>query len=285
MAHISKHFESLAEFVDFAKNRDTDWRKQGSRDNDHAWAGGSFEEACDLSAYGWQEGRERMVRGLEAHKASQQAQTAPSVAYDVGGNRPDVPRYVAGAPDHMINDIHEETTTKPVIRLVMSRAASSDISTTALENWGIALMSHMDSLEEAGHQVELTLMFYNKGNPESMGHTSCFTCTIKQAGEHIEPDRLAFALAHPTMLRRLKFAVQEGFGPKDGLPDSWLQGFYNYGTPANPTPDSGMVEPGQVYIPGIERFKSKCFTVAGAVEAMGTLIEKALGTSHHLSQN
>ena len=185
------------------------------------WNGtANFYENVQLLRSGWPEGRARIVAGVEALQATQD-DWSPQWAMDAAGAFPDVGAYLAGDIEHMHNPDMEEPAT-PILRLSVAGVASSQIETWQMENFGIALLTLIDSLERDGRQIELTYQATmgitkpsRKGSKKHVwsGLPPCSVqVVLKHAGEHMDLDRLAYALAHPAMLRRSVFAVMEQHG-------------------------------------------------------------------------
>ena len=92
-------------------------------------------------------------------------------------------------------------------------------------NWGACILSVVDSLEAQGNcSIEVNICQGNKG-----GHgRSEFIVRLKDAGQHIDFDIMAFAIAHPSMLRRVMFGCMERVA-EDGFEQLMGRG---YGRPA-----------------------------------------------------
>lgn len=197
-----QNFDSWAEFVE-AVQQPRVWG-HGDRCNSHAtrawWYGtASFEEAVDLALHGWKEGRDRMADGL---------QCAPSVSVyssrqmDVGGAYPIIPIALAGDPCSMVDEGAQTIAAHPIVRLRVDIVAPGSVDTNAMINNGIAALSIVDAMESAGYSVELSI-----GSAITDEHL--LIVTVKRAGQSLDLDRAAFALANPSMLRRFHCALME----------------------------------------------------------------------------
>lgn len=189
-------------------------------------------ENLALMTHGWPEGARRIIDGVRTLEAAQD-DSSPQWAMDACGAFPDVGAYLAGDIEHMhAPDVEQDA--PPVMRLFVAGAYSSSVKTWQVENFGIALLTLIDSLERAGRQIELLWHgTMQPSKPSRKGSAKrvpsgeppcCVQVTLKHAGEHMDLDRLAYALAHPSMLRRSSFAVMEQFrefaplGPRYGFP-------------------------------------------------------------------
>lgn len=70
---------------------------------------------------------------------------------------------------------------------------------------GAAVLSLADTLERRGFSTELRIV----GNSQAGGQAFRYSIVYKRAGEPLDIDRAAFAIAHPSSMRRLAFAILE----------------------------------------------------------------------------
>lgn len=203
----------------------------------------SFEEAVHLALTGWPEGRRRM------HKAWASIPTRnephPIESYDVGGMYPIVPLYIAGDPACMMELQRTHIATRPVIRIDCDICKPYWVEPPTIIDHGIAILSFVAELEAQGYSTELRVSSYSR---MTVGVPDLFISAVfKKAGEDLDLDRAAFALAHPSVLRRLKFAIQEQHAV---LEEHWEReggsyGWVNHQTIYNnsvfiPAPDNNM---------------------------------------------
>jgi hypothetical protein len=209
------------------------WLTGSQHEGRDDWTGTSGPaQNLDLMRRGWPEGTRRIVAGVHALEATQD-DMQPQWAMDACGAFPDVGAYLAGEVEYMHNPDMEQAA-PPVLRMFVPGVVASHIDPWQIENFGIALLTLIDSLERSGRQIELiwqaTLLATKparKGSKKrvSAGLPPCgVQVTLKHAGEHMDLDRLAYAIAHPSMLRRSCFAVMEQYrdfavlGPTFGAP-------------------------------------------------------------------
>lgn len=211
----------------------------------------SLEETCHIMRNGWSEGTARIVAGVETLNAQAQ-DWGTAWSMDVAGAFPDVGAFLAGEVEHMhAPDV--ETDSAPVVSIWLTGATSWKTKAHDMETFGVALLSFVDALEKQGKQLEI--VWYSVGQPSKPSRkgsskrvpVNCAPCTfnvvLKHAGEHMDVDRLAFALAHPSMLRRAYFAAVEQ------LPEFAVLGD-NYGFPRDyPTEHR---DANSVYLPTLD---------------------------------
>lgn len=225
------------------------WQEGSQLNYGDRWNGtDSFEDNVSLLRRGWPEGVARLVAGIEALSAMQD-DVQPAWAMDAVGAFPDVGAYLAGDIEHMHNPDVEQPAA-PVLRLCLNGSVSALVRPWQIENFGIALLTMIDSLERAGHQIELVWQAVlaqvkplRRGSKKLVlsGLPPCgVEVALKHAGEHMDLDRLAYALAHPAMLRRSVFAVIEQHPRFSCLGDS-------FGTPRDYP--AAAREPDSLYLP------------------------------------
>jgi hypothetical protein len=173
--------------------------------------------------------------------------TRPAWAFDVAGAVPDVARYLAGEPENMLTPC-EETAPARVVRLVVNICASADITAAAMYKRGAAALAMVDAIESTGARVEIAVA--NCHQSRASGNRRAVVVTVKRAEDHAEPDRLAFALAHPATLRRLWFAFAENTYTPDERAEYGV-GNGGYGTPED-MPDA---ERGDIYLPAAKSWE------------------------------
>lgn len=169
-------------------------------------AGATYEQALELVTAGWPVGREAWANAATAD-FSQFASPAPTVTYDVAGAFPDIPRAVAGDPA-CFADRGADDCARPVITVMVNIVSSAGVSVDVIRNRGLAILTAIDNAEARGIRVEIIGAY--AAHSLGRGATDLITWPLKSADSPVDLDRLTFALAHPSMGRRLLFAVREG---------------------------------------------------------------------------
>lgn len=199
--------------------------------NLESWTGTKdFAQALDMALYrGWPEGRELLSESLVAVRP--RPKVYESLEFEVAGAFPCVPLFCAGDPAFMISDPGASLrSAKPIVRIDYNHWVCADVDINSMMLRGAAIVSLADTLERQGFSTELRII----GNSKSFYSASVFRYSIvyKLAGEPLDLDRAAFAIAYPASMRRLAFAILEQHA---GLEASFKG---NYGIPcydANPT--------------------------------------------------
>ena len=235
------------------------------------WNGNvSYLEARELAEHGWPEGV-RLIQQVSDEVApyALRPQQRPQWEYTHAGFLPSMAAYVAGAPEHMLIRTQADDPTRPVVRIVCSVTASAHIPADVLVRRGAAVLSVLDYLESSGTRVELTLFDGGHERTKQNSHVRYESLIVlKRPDEHVDIDRLAFALVHPAMLRKLLFKLREA------CPELRTAGaFGSYGSICEYKPESD-----EVYLPSL-RSTDGFETPAEALKTVIQIATKALGAA------
>lgn len=244
---IIQRFNSLSEFVDYADSSSHPKFKESRSRERCDWAGSkSWEEAVELSK-GWTEGAEKFER-MKA-KISNTGNSSRKVTRmrEVGPGGLNMGRYIMDHPQPFAtrNDTNALKGTKgKIVRLYVNISANALIKPDHIERRGAAILSLVDALQRSGRRVEIVAV-----QAVMNGYAKGYEChvKIKRPHERTNLPTVAFALAHPSMLRRIVFGAEEALG--DPLFDEHVGG-WGYGNP------SEMLDPpkGAIYLSQIDGF-------------------------------
>ena len=208
-AKIIKHWDSLSEALNAAYGPAGPlWgdAKRQSIFGDKEFTGTeSIEQAVSLARHGWPDGLKNMARNVAALAAAPSLARGPAFSFDVGGAYPMAALASAGDPACMVNLAPTNERARPIIRLGVAASFSWRYETKEVENYGAGLVGIIDALEAADYRVEVNLAF----SFQSEGEKALFTIKVKDSGDAIDLDRLAFCLCHASMLRRICFGLME----------------------------------------------------------------------------
>ena len=227
--YVVESFDSMHEFINMAQSNPN---PQSSDGNSESFAGtASLKDACTLAHNGWTEVRpdvELLFNDLEARIADKISDKFLTYN-DVAGSEIDMGMYVSGVPEHMISFSPVlEATMGRVIKIHISITASASIPKEQIMARGVAVCALVDTIHKLGVGVEIW------GEDAIVGQNSKLFGTrvlIHDSSEMLDIDNVMFALAHPSMLRRLTFSIQEQ------SPNAKAQGVGGgYGTPTDLSP-------------------------------------------------
>lgn len=222
-----------------------------------------FPTAAKLAREGWPEGREKLARAAFEASRVTRLQLPPAARLDVAGAFPHVALAVAGEPECMWSMGEDRTAQQPVVDIWISSFLSAGTDANAYVNRGAALVAAIDAIENAGRRVALTTVQWTgptdriKSSPNRM----LSSVELKHPDQPVDIDGLAFSLAHPSMTRRIMFAIYERC---PGL----VRSHETYGNPdvANTAPPT--LPPGALYLPPLGVYSpaaTACATPEGAV--------------------
>jgi hypothetical protein len=251
---FNREFRSWWDFVQCAADDSLyAWNSPGNKSySNHAshysgntswFATESFDQTLDMALRsGWPEGRTLLQDSLVA--VAPQPKVYETLEFEVAGAYPCVPLYCAGDPACMVQDPGSSIrSAKPIIRIDYNNYITSSVEPRDMMLRGAAILSLADSLERSGFSTELRII----GNCRDLARKFTFRYSIvyKQAGEPLDLDRAAFAIAHPSSMRRLAFAILE---QHPELEPSFAG---NYGAPLYEANDPTSGKPGgAIFVPG-----------------------------------
>ena len=240
-------YASVGEFVadinSLSNNKFYEDRKSSQRTEKPGgtwYATEDYPRATYLLTHGWDEAAEKMSKKVKMTVAAGQNVRSSKPAYGVVGSQASVPRYLQGIPTNMVS--RQITYTKQkVVTITKGISYHSGWKSSQIIEECVKALQIIQSMENAGQRVRLNVMIavsdYSKKH-----HHICKVC-VKQPDERMNISKMAFALAHPSMLRRffLKWIEVDPFAEHD-MGDG-------YGYPASlPIKERGMAE-NEYYIP------------------------------------
>ena len=219
-------FDSLGDFVRYAKDNPTP-KDSNQKKSERFNYTENLTEACNLATHGWDEIRgevDAQLDELVEHINDSFGEFYVS-EHSTSGAFVDMGRFVTGEPECMVSFVAEpQARMGRVVKVVMNAVVSGSINADLIKKRGIAVLALIDTIHKLGVGIELWW------EESLMGGRQEFSTLIKlhSSEEPMDINSLMFALAHPDMLRRLQFSVQEQHK------DSKEQGAYHgggYGSP------------------------------------------------------
>ena len=204
-------FDSFGEFIRYAKENIN--RQSSDRRSDGDWHGPkseSLDSACDLALNGWDDIRPQVdgILGDVTDRLADRLADLYKPTYDFGGAYVDMGRYVEGDPECMVNfSATADKSMGRVVKVVVAGTASSMIDPNHIIKRGIAVLALIDTINKLGFGVEL----WWDSTIEGRGSGNLYSTAVKlhDSADTLDINSVMFSLAHPSMLRRLTFSVQE----------------------------------------------------------------------------
>lgn len=208
-------YTSISDVIDFIKNNEPKERfiekrsGYGSIDGSYEFTQThDFEEAYDLLKQGWEEGTKRLKDKLETKVKS--CSTKQKTIYDVAGFQCSVPRYLQGIPTNMINKKTVSQKNK-VITINKNISYGAIVSVDKITEECAKVLELINNLESNGCRVNLNIIV---GTTVAHGHhnyADYAKICVKQASQRLNLKQVAFPVMHPSMLRRIFFALMERY--------------------------------------------------------------------------
>ena len=193
----------------------------------------TYDDAIELLTHGWTEGRSELARSTEFAKALTHQGNAPAWQHAPAGAIPSVPAYCAGIAECMMTPAGDEAErSTPIVTILVNIASAHTVKTSEMINRGAAIVALIDQIESSGQRVELIAS--EKIECKVNNAIMDARVKVKEAHEHVDLDRVAMAVAHPSMLRRFMFRVTEFMlkkrNPYYGMPRDHEESELDHGT-------------------------------------------------------
>ena len=269
-------FDSLDACIQYGEQpASKDWRNKDKRnsrktgkDSDKFRGTKSWKEANDIASLGWKEGRELVDASLKAifESGASQLENAKVDSFGVAGAFPDVPLYLAGEAAHMHLVGEDNDDASQIVKLIIDIGAHCGIDKKSIANRGAAVAALVDEIESTGKRCEIWASFCTSMKGKTL---YSFVCA-KASGEPLDIDKVAFTIGHPSMLRRMMFAVIEAcpFTDKSGF-----EGTYGYPV----TPPAKSVPSDSIYLKHMESDQGYR-TPSEAMDTIRAIYEKEAST-------
>jgi len=243
------YFEDLSEFWKYSMQNSQAYTKS-SRDNyDLHWSGGlTWEQAKQMAISGWREG----MHEIEKYRAKivpiiTERVLRPKQIYSVAGYNVDIGSFMANEPEcFLAREYEKRNYPGQIYKIVASISFSAAIKPETIIQRGAMICALIDAIEFAGHRAEVICnnastvrenIEYRQGKYKENGWFEV-SVTVKKTSQPLEMSDLAFCLAHPSMLRRIMFSVDELEG--------WSDFANAYGYPAEAS-DKGDIYIKEIY--------------------------------------
>ena len=222
MTHFYAKYEDYSSFLNKAFRESNSTEKESRQATSLDWYGGvTWEQACLLARGGWIEGmgliekyRSRITPMLTDNILR------PVPIDNVHGFAVNVGAYLSNFPECFYDREYEKKNYPGrLFSLVVSCSYSCGVDTDVVIQRGAMVCALVDALEFAGHRVEVIC-----NETSSSGQYKDETdIVIKKHDQPLDLSGLAFCIAHPAMLRRILFSINELSG--------WADMSRDYGSP------------------------------------------------------
>jgi hypothetical protein len=220
-----------------------DARSSHNHDQEQSWdLGVGFAGAARLAESGWPEGAQKAREYSDALFAKVSAKMTKNVfLFADEGMTWDLSRVVANEAECWVarHEVEGEAEGPRYIRLVVNVAASSGIDAAVLLARGAVTAALVELLEYAGHRCEIVVAHAINSKRRFTTQT-----TVKRFSEPLDMASVAYAVAHPSLFRRLIFSIYESLPTEQERREVGVHGG-SYGFPVDMADD----ERGDIYLP------------------------------------
>lgn len=204
---VFSNINDYVEYIDNPKNN-KHRRENASQTEDKNFTGtSSYEEARDLLQFGDEKTLDKIKkiqRELKIDKLLGNNINKKKSYMDVVGYQPCVPLFLNGVPNCMISDEKTKTDFK-ILNLYLNFCVSARVRTGDLQKAGAIHAMMIDLLEKKGYRINLYV-----GEVSTCDGETIMNCIkVKTDREPLNLKKLAFAIANPSMLRRIGFKYTE----------------------------------------------------------------------------
>lgn len=135
------------------------------------------------------------------------------VIHDVEGHGIDVARFIDGEPEcwQRIETVTSGGIGNRIVTILVNVGASSGVKASQFKNRGIIMCALVDILQTAGYSCKVVAYGCKIGDGDNFLLTSA---VVKEPDGSMDAGRMAFALAHAGMYRRLFFSAWETLDSK-----------------------------------------------------------------------
>lgn len=230
------YYESLFEVHDLITNgpdagSPTGGRASKSDRNGAEWYGNvTVETATDMLLYGWPDMEMDFHEEVEVlldklhDRMNDFIQDQHRTVLDVSGAFVDIDRYISGEPENMIESfIEPDVSQGKALKVLVSVSASSGVDPERIKRRGLAVAAAVHAVTTMGFNVELWVGQAVGSGWQERG-VNVEMIKAKDYFDPIDDEVALFMCAHPAMLRRIVFWLEEqhesrwrekiGFGPE-----------------------------------------------------------------------
>lgn len=224
-----KNFESIREFIKFLDRPENIHFQDINKSSQNVGLIAekftkteSYEQALNLLKNGWDEGAKK-IKTVFDRKAPQLINKSKSYN-SVVGYQANIPNYLNNSPLSMINKKTVKVQS-PVVTIVRELSVPGRISSDFIMSEGIKFLKYIADLESQGQRAKIILQDDTVDYRNNTSYNNIVRIVIKHPDELLHIGKLAFPIAHPSMLRRILFRYTE-VNPE--TPECFT---YSYGQP------------------------------------------------------
>lgn len=207
---MRNHIESFDSLYDMAKFAKANKRPESSESGSESFTGSaSLKDAADLAIKGWDECRPQVDALLSdlQDRINNVMSDHYVVQHDVSGADVDMGMFMAGEPECMMQFVSEpQARMGRVVKVLVNGVTNASTDPNNIIKRGVSVLALVNTLHLMGVGIELWFESCITGT-DRKAYSTCVK--LHDSSQPLDIDNVMFALAHPSMLRRLVFSVQE----------------------------------------------------------------------------
>lgn len=207
--YILDCYNNISEFYNDIKNKKRrDGANNASEENESYFSGTkTLEEAYNLMLRGDEKLYSRInknLKKLNIEKILGNVIKENSMYNDVVGYQVNVPNYLVGIPNDMIN-VKQNKKSQKILNIVINTTVSCGINASDIEKVGGYYYIIIDLLEKSGYRCNVYIM----NNFKTYEDEGYMIVRGKTDREPFNKEKMAFLMAHPSFQRRIGFRWEE----------------------------------------------------------------------------
>ena len=201
--NVFNNISELSKYVEKKERksgRDAGSSEEGQR---YFYGTNNFEEALELLRYGDDDLYKKVIEEkskIKVDKMLGNARNRQTYFNNISGCIPNVPNYLIGNPQNMI-DIKKNGASQKIINVILNIRVPSGVDADDVIKIGTKYISIIDVLEKSGYRCNLYSAVANTNSSNSKH--SLLMVKIKNDREPLNIKKICFAVAHPSMQRRI----------------------------------------------------------------------------------
>lgn len=223
--HYLNIFDNITDLTCYLKRPIKQGRRNESDKPDKNFSGtNNYAEALELLTYG----DEKLLKEIKENSKKMKIEkmlgncvNRQSYEQRVYGCVPNVPAYLMGNPINMINPEKNKISHK-IINIFLNISCAWNVSANEITRMGTIYLNVIDMLEKKGYRCNLYAGDFTEDYDDCY---QVFMTRIKTDREPLNIKKMAFPLAHPSMLRRIYFRWAEVHDYNDMTNDGYGQPF------------------------------------------------------------
>lgn len=210
---VTREWSTLTDFVEYAIGpTDMPMGDRTSRNpdfgGDNGWFASPTFESAEGMAFNWPDGADRVNRLRAKVSLGNIRKQKTVVPMRKAPGRIDITRALQGHPyafQRVVDgDEDAKGTSRNVVDILINACVSGGVNSSIIEARGAAMLALAEALEQRGKKVRITVGMANNG-----GCGIDYKIVVKQPGQPLNLNSVAFAVAHPSFFRRFIFSAME----------------------------------------------------------------------------